>query len=319
MNQENLASDALIAGSERSIRTPGADARTRTSPGFIAVGKMVAPALAVVVVLFGGGLLLGLIQSLGHLPAAGLKSLSLEHFSSILAAPDFLQSLQLTLYIALSSTAIAAAASIALAMFLLALSERNRLIHFIFQIPLTVPHLVIAVAMVFMLSPTGLLSRMVVKLGLIDSSAAFPLLVNDRWGIAIILAYVWKEIPFITLMILAVLRRSGAELLEVGRTLKAGRWQRFRYITLPIISPSLGAACLIVFAYTFGAFEVPYLLGQTYPMMLPVWAYKNYSDVDLLARPEGIATGLIIAAIVVVAVVASQLLTQMARRRGVVL
>ena len=54
-------------------------------------------------------------------------------------------------------------------------------------------------------------------------------------------------------------------------------------------------------------------------MMLPVWAYKNYSDVDLLARPEGIATGLIIAAIIVVAIVFSQLLTQAARRRGVVL
>jgi len=182
-----------------------------------------------------------------------------------------------------------------------------------------VPHLVVAVALVFMLTPAGLFSRVIVKLGLIDSSAAFPLLVNDRWSIAIILTYVWKEIPFITLMILSVLRRSGFELLEVGRTLKAGRWQRFRYITLPIISPSLGAACLIVFAYTFGAFEVPFLLGQTYPMMLPVWAYKNYSDVDLLARPEGIATGLIIAAIIVIAIVFSQLMTQTARRRGVVL
>ena len=120
-------------------------------------------------------------------------------------------------------------------------------------------------------------------------------------------------------MILAVLRRSGVELLEVGRTLKAGRWQRFRYITLPTISPSLGAAGLIVFAYTFGAFEIPFLLGQTHPMMLPVWAYKNYSDVDLLARPEGIATGLLIAGIIVVAIVSSQLLTQAARRRGVIL
>ena len=37
------------------------------------------------------------------------------------------------------------------------------------------------------------------------------------------------------------------------------------------------------------------------------------------ARPEGIATGLIIAAIIVIAIVLSQLLTQTARRRGVVL
>jgi len=295
------------------------DARTRNCPGFSAVARLVAPALIIVLVLFGGGLALGLIQGLGHLPAAGLKSLSFKHFINVLGDPDFLQSLMLTLYVALSSTAIAGAISIATAIFLTSLSEKNRLIHFIFQIPLTVPHLVIAVAMVFMLAPTGLFSRMLAKLGLIDSSAAFPLLVNDRWGIAMILTYVWKEIPFITLMILSVLRRSGVELLEVGRTLKAGRWQRFRYITLPIISPSLGAACLIVFAYTFGAFEVPFLLGQTYPMMLPVWAFKNYSDVDLLARPEGIATGLIIAAIIVIAIVFSQLMTQIARRRGVIL
>ncbi len=317
MDQELIASDPVKAGAMRLQQD--ANARTRNSPGLLTMGKMVAPALMVVVVLFGGGLVLGLIQRLGHLPAAGLKSLSFKHFVNVLGDPDFLHSLMLTLYVALTSTLIAAAISIVMAIFLLSLSEESRMVHFIFQIPLTVPHLVIAVAMVFMLTPTGLLSRVIIKLGWIDSSSAFPLLVNDRWGIGIILTYVWKEIPFITLMILSVLRRSGVELLEVGRTLKAGRWQRFRYITLPTIFPSLGAACLIVFAYTFGTFEVPFLMGQTYPMMLPVWAYKNYSDVDLLARPEGLATGLIIAGIIVVAIVFSQLLTQAARRRGVVL
>jgi putative spermidine/putrescine transport system permease protein len=301
------------------IHPQDVDARTRTSPGFWLTGRLVAPALAVVLVLFGGGLVQGLIQSLGNWPAAGMQAMTFKHFVNVLGDPDFLQSLALTLYISVTSTAIAATFSIGMAFFLISLTEKSRIVHFIFQIPLTVPHLVIAVAMVFMLTPTGLLSRLVIKLGLIESSTAFPLLVNDRWGIGIILTYVWKEIPFITLMILAVLRRTGVELLEVGRTLKAGRWQRFRYITLPTIYPSLGAACLIVFAYTFGAFEVPFLLGQTFPMMLPVWAYKNYSDVDLLARPEGIATGLIIAAVIIVAILCSQVLTQAARRRGVVL
>ena len=317
MNQDTTAADSLISYADRLAQDT--NARTRISPGFASIVKMVGPAVVVVMVLFGGGLALGLIQSLGHLPAAGMKSLSLKHFGNVLGDPDFLLSLALTLYVALASTLIAAAISVGMAVFLLKLSEKSRVVHFIFQIPLTVPHLVIAVAVVFMLTPSGIFSRLAVQLGLIDTAAAFPLLVNDRWAIGIILAYVWKEIPFITLMIFSVLRRSGADLLEVGRTLKADRWQRFRYITLPTISPSLGAACLIVFAYTFGAFEVPFLLGQTHPMLLPVWAYKNYSDVDLLARPEGIATGLIIAAIIVVAIVASQLLTQTARRRGVIL
>ena len=216
-------------------------------------------------------------------------------------------------------TAIAAGISILTALLLASLVERSRVIHFIFQVPLTVPHLVIAVAVVFMLAPAGLFSRAAVALGWIQTSADFPLLINDTWGVGIILTYVWKEVPFITLMILAVLRQSGNALLDVGRTLKASPWQRFRYITLPTIFPAVGAASLIVFAYTFGAFEVPFLLGRTYPMTLPVWAYKNYSDIDLLARPEGIATGIVIAMVVMLAVVLAQMLTKAARKRGVIL
>jgi putative spermidine/putrescine transport system permease protein len=275
--------------------------------------------LAVVLLLFGGGLLLGMVQALGYLPGAGLGALSWGHFALVLADPDFLQSFWLTLYIAGVSTIIAAGLSVVAALVLVALVERHRVIHFIFQIPLTVPHLVIAVAAMFMLAPTGLFARAAVALGWIASPSDFPLLVNDTWGVGIILAYVWKEIPFITLMILATLRHSGNELLDVGRTLKAGAWQRFRFITLPIIFPALGASSLIVFAFTFGAFEVPFLLGRTYPMTLPVWAYKNYSDIDLLARPEGIATGIVIALVVMAAVILAQIMTKAARRRGLIL
>ncbi len=299
--------------------TAFSEARTRAARRPTAPFGLLAPAAAVVVLLFGGGLALGLAQSLGYLPAAGMSELTWAHFIHVLADPDFFTSLGLTFYIALTSTAIACGIGVAAALAFNALAGRSRVFQFVFQIPLTVPHLVIAVAVVFMLAPNGLLSRLLLNLGLIDSSAAFPLLVNDRWGVGIMAAYIWKEVPFITLMILAVLRGTGSELLDVGRTLKAGRWQCFRHVTLPIIFPSLGAAGLIVFAYTFGAFEVPYLLGQTYPMMLPVWAYKSYSDVDLLSRPEGIATGLVIAAVVTGAVALAQSLARAARRRGVAL
>lgn len=302
-----------------AVAPAGTDARTRSAPGAGGLTLLLTPALGVVLLLFGGGLVLGLVQALGYIPGAGLGRLSPAHVFRVLSDPDFFRSFGLTLYIAGVSTILAAGLSVPAALALAALGERSRRLHFMFQIPLTVPHLVIAVAVLFLLAPAGLLARAAIALGLIQGPSGFPLLVNDRWGIGIICVYVWKEIPFITLMILAVLRHSGRELLDVGRTLKAGPWQRFRYITLPIIFPALGAASLIVFAYTFGAFEVPFLLGQTHPMMLPVRAYKHYSDIDLLARPEGIATGLIIALVVVAAVVIAQALTKAARRRGMVL
>ena len=297
----------------------GRDARTRRAAGRGGLVAMLLPSMVAVIGLFGGGLVLGVLQGLGHLPGAGLSRLSGAHFSRVLNDPDFFTSFGLTLYIAAVSTFLAALISVAAALALVRLARRYRLVHFVFQVPLTVPHLVIAVAVLFMISPAGLLARAAAAAGLIQTPAEFPLWVNDRWSIGIISTYVWKEIPFITLMLLAVLQNAGRELLDVGRTLKADAWQRFRHIVLPTIFPALGAASLIVFAYTFGAFEVPFLLGQTYPMTLPVWAYKHYSDIDLLARPEGIATGILIAAIVATAVVAAQALTRAARKRGIVI
>lgn len=295
------------------------NASTRPAPGRLIVILFLAPALAVVVLLFGGGLLLGLLQGLGYFPGLDEQSFTLEHFRNVLDDPDFLSSLGLTFYISITSTVIAIVISIFIALVLLTLAERMRWVHFIFQIPLVIPHLVVAITVVFLLSPTGMLSRVGQFLGLIKSSSDFPLLINDRFGIGIIAAYVWKEIPFITLMIFSVLRNAGVELLDVGKTLNASRWQRLRYIILPIIFPSLAASSLIVFAYTFGAFEVPYLLGQTYPMLLPVWAYKHYADVDLMARPEGIATGIIIACIIALSIGASHFSVWASKRRGGVL
>jgi len=279
---------------------------------------LLGPALTLVLLLFGGGLTLGLFQALGYSADSGLQSISFDHFQTIFTDPDFSGSITLTLYISLTSTLLAASISIALALAIIHWAAESRTVNFILEIPLTVPHLVVAISILLLLSPAGIFSRFLSFVGLLSSSASFPLLINDDYGIGIIVVYIWKEVPFITFMLLSVLTNLGPELNEAGATLKASRLQRFRYITLPIIGPSLGAACLIVFAFTFGAFEVPYLLGKTYPISLPVWAYKNYSDIDLLARPEGIAIGLIIAAIITLSITLSHLLIHFARRRGVI-
>jgi putative spermidine/putrescine transport system permease protein len=71
----------------------------------------------------------------------------------------------------------------------------------------------------------------------------------------------------------------------------------FSFVTLPQIAPSVIAACIIVFTYAFGAYEVPLLLGQSHPPALPVLAYRAYTDVDLAARPQAAAMAVVIAAI----------------------
>ncbi len=286
----------------------------KTSPWRLVT--LLGSALSLILLLFGGGLLLGLLQALGLYSSQNTTVIGMQHFAHVLQDPDFGKILILTLYLSITSTLIAAAVSVVLALALIRWAADSRAVNFILQIPLTVPHLVIAISVILLLAPSGLFSRLLSSLSIIQSPSAFPLLINDGWGIGIIAVYIWKEIPFITFMLLSVLKNMGTELLDVGSTLKATRFQRFSFIILPIIAPSLGAACLIVFAFTFGAFEVPFLLGRTYPLSLSVWAYKNYSDIDLLARPEGIAIGLIIAAIVILAIIFSQVLLHFGRKRG---
>ncbi len=278
--------------------------------------SLLGPSLCLIFLLFGGGLTLGLLQTLDFSPGQGFAAINLQHFSHVLQDPDFGQSLILTLYLSITSTLIAAIISVGLALALVRWAAESRAVNFILQIPLTVPHLVIAISIILLLAPSGLLSRLLSTLSIIQSPSAFPLLINDSWGIGILTVYIWKEIPFITFMLLSVLKNMGTELLEVASTLNATRSQRFFSVILPIIAPSLGAASLIVFAFTFGAFEVPFLLGRTYPLTLSVWAYKSYSDIDMVARPEGIALGLIIAIIVILAIILSQIILHFGRKRG---
>jgi len=303
----------MTSASQHSAVTVTGTGR-KTSSGRLLT--LLGPALCIILLLFGGGLVLGLLQALGYSPSQGFTVINLQHFINVLQDPDFGTSLILTLYISITSTLVAAAISVVLALALMRWAADSRAVNFILQVPLTVPHLVVAISVILLLAPTGLFSRLFSNLSIISSPSAFPLLVNDGWGIGILTVYIWKEVPFITFMLLSVLKNMGTELIEVGSTLNASKFQRFTSIILPIIAPSLGAACLIVFAFTFGAFEVPYLLGRTYPLALPVWAYKNYSDIDLLSRPEGIAIGLIIATIVIFSIILSQILLHLGRKRG---
>ncbi|CAN5881905.1 ABC transporter permease subunit [soil metagenome] len=269
--------------------------------GRLKIALLLAPALLVIGVLFTGGIVAALIQSLGYMPAVGQTEISLSAYKEVLGDTDFLNSLLLTLYVAGASTGISTVLAVMAALALR--RSHGRISAVVFQLPITIPHLVAAVGIALVVSQTGLGARFAAAAGLIGEPREFPAMLYDRYSIGIILTYVWKEMPFIALVVLASLRGVAGELEEVARTLGASAWQRFWYVVFPVISPGIIAASLIVFAFTFGAFEVPFLLGKSYPTILPVMAYNEYRDLDLAARPVAMAINVLIA--IVTAVIAA--------------
>jgi putative spermidine/putrescine transport system permease protein len=263
---------------------------------------LLLPALIVLAVLFIGGLALGLVQSLGYLPAAGLTEVSLSAYAELFRSPGFIRSLGLTLFVSVAATFASVVLAIATALLLRRSLPGRAVVTFAYQLPLTVPYLVAAIGMITLVSQTGVFARIAFALGWLENPADFPALLYDEWGVGIILVYVWKQIPFVGLVALAILQSIGEDYEEQARTLGASRGQAVRHVLLPVIIPGLVPASIIIFAFTFGAFEVPLLLGTRFPSMLSVLAYRLYVDVDFTRRPPAMATTILIAMLVLLLV-----------------
>lgn len=255
---------------------------------------MLAPAFLVLIVLFSGGLVVGLGLSLGYMPVVGLNEFTLHHYADVLTNSNFLQSLWVTFYIAFTSTLLSTVIAIPCALVLRQAFKGSRFATFIFQVPIPIPHLVVAFGIVALVTQSGVMARVLASIGLLSEPGQFPVMVFDRAGVAIQMVYLWKEAPFIGLVVLAVLRSVGTEYEELAQTLGANRWQRFRYVLLPMIAPAILSTSIIVFAFAFASYEIPLLLGGRFPTTLPVWAFQLYQDPDLSLRPPAMAISVIL-------------------------
>ena len=280
------------------------------------VPLMLLPAFAVLFLLFGGGLAVGVGQSFGYFPIIGLTDFTFEHYVDALTDRNFVQSLWLTFRIAFWSTLLSSILAVAFALVLRERFRGSQFATFLFQVPLPIPHLVAANGIVLLVTQSGLLARVGVSLGLMDVPADFPVLVFDKAGIAIILTFLWKEVPFIGLVVLAILQSVGPQFEEIAQSLGANRWQRFWYVLLPLVMPGILSTSIIVFAFVFASYEIPLLLGARFPTTLPVLAFQNYQDPDLALRPQAMAVSVILALIAVVLLIAYRRLARYAIDAG---
>lgn len=272
--------------------------KKKITPYILLVPQLILGAIFII------GLGTGIIQSLGVIPAFGLTEPTLKYYKEILTRSDILQSLKYSLYIAFVSAFFATSIGTILCAILVNLRQVKGKVMRVVQIPIIVPHVIVALFAINILSQNGILARIEAQLGLISDQQQFPLLLYDGHGIGVILAYLWKEIPFIVYFVIALMANISDSLGEAAINLGANRIQVFWKVTLPLCMNTILSGFLIIFVFALGAYELPFILGATLPRALPVLAYIEYSKPDLLARPYAMAiNGLIIAVSCSVAVV----------------
>jgi multiple sugar transport system permease protein len=103
-----------------------------------------------------------------------------------------------------------------------------------------------------------------IKLGLMNHRIDFlgdP--TNAR--ISLIIANVWRGIPFFTIGLLAGLQTIDPTLYEAAAIDGAGSWKRFRRITLPIVLPLLAVITTFSTIWTFGDFQLVWVITKGGP------------------------------------------------------
>lgn len=246
-------------------------------------------------ILFLTGLWTGITQSLGVIPAFGLEELTLQYYKEVLSRPDMLESVLYSLKIAFVSAFIATAGGVLVCASLTMHKKAEGFYGRFIQLPIIVPHVVVALFVINIFAQNGILARIAYSMGLIADQQQFPRIIYSESGLGVILAYIWKELPFIVYFILALMANINGSLGEAARNLGAGKWQSFFKVTLPLCRNTIISGFLIIFVFSLGAYELPVLLGATLPKALPVLAYHQYIHPDLKNRPYAMAlNGIII-------------------------
>lgn len=249
----------------------------------------------ILTVLFLIGLMTGITQSLGVIPALGLTEPTLKYYKEILVRSDMLESILYSLYIAGTSALLATVVGVFLCALLVTADKIKGVMMKIVQLPIIVPHVVVALFMVNIFSQNGLLARIGYALGLISEQQDFPMIIYNTNGVGIILAYLWKEIPFIIYFVISLMANINGKLGEAAVNLGASKVQAFVKVTLPLCMHNIISGFLIIFVFSLGAYELPLLLGATTPKALPILAYLQYIHPDLQNRPYAMAlNGMII-------------------------
>ncbi len=256
-----------------------------------------APALIIIAGILIPGVINALLQSLGYYPALDMREVTFKYYKQVLSDKDFLISLKFSLLISLTSSCLALVFGTALAYSVYRSTKRKTLEKLIFKLPIIVPHTIVAAGVFSLLSQSGLLPRFLYQLGIIKEMEQMPLLLFDRFGIGIVVTYLWKEIPFIAMTGYTILININKDLSLAARNLGANKRQVFFHVLLPLCGPALLSAFIIIFAFSFGAFEVPYLLGPTFPKPLPVKAYMEYTSSDLSSRPYAMVVNILLTCI----------------------
>jgi multiple sugar transport system permease protein len=228
---------------------------------------MLTPALAILLVFYGYPIVANLRMSLTDLSLLGMRRggtfIGLDNYRELFQSGDFGHILFNTvIWLTATSVAIRLAMGLGIAV-LLHSSAMKRLrmatiARFALLIPWATPPIVAVVIWRWLLDPQGAVNSTLIALGIADEPIAFFSDMRTVWP-SIVTVMVWNTVPLIALSLLSSLQTVPEEYYEAAELDGATRWQQFRHITLPYLTPALMVLGLMSVFWSFNNFVYVWL------------------------------------------------------------
>jgi multiple sugar transport system permease protein len=111
----------------------------------------------------------------------------------------------------------------------------------------------------------SIISWVLVKMGLIDQYIDF---LGSPWNarFSVIVANVWRGVPFVAITLLAGLQTISPSYYEASAIDGATPWQQFRHVTLPLLTPIIAVVMTFSVLFTFTDFQLIYVITRGGPL-----------------------------------------------------
>lgn len=214
--------------------------------------------------------------------------------------------LWLTLRLAATTTLLLLVPGLALAWWLARWRSRLRaVVEAVVALPLVLPPVVLGFYLLLLLNPAGWLTRGLHALGM-QGQLSFNFS-------GLVIGSMIYSLPFMVQPLLRAFEALPRDLLDAAATLRAGPWDRFRHVVLPLSRGGLVVGTTLSFAHVVGEFGVVLMVGGDIPGRTRVMSIAIFDHVEAMEYPQAHALA---ALMVVLAVIALSVVYGLYRQQG---
>lgn len=223
---------------------------------------LLVPGAGFIILFMGSSIFITITQSFGLFSITGKSQFTFANWINVLKDKESLDSILFSLKMGILGSIGTLLFAFPLALFLRKGSSAKRFLGSVVKIPLFIPALVSAFLIINLISFHGIINEALIAFGFIKK----PLrMLNDRFGWGVVAIQIWKNIPFVLLILAGSLASIRDDTIDAARNLGAGSAAILFRIYIPLAMPGILVSMILMFIKAFGDFAITSVAGPNYP------------------------------------------------------